>query len=113
MAHVHYCKCASCRQYSVLTLKMMALHRYFKRVGTLPDPKGPLSAEVPSSSISRMNAHIEAVLTREETGSSKRGPYTKLRSEERAQIAKRAMEHGVVRYYAKRFPGLKESSVRT
>ena len=39
-----------------------------------------------------MNA---AVLTREGTGSSKRGHCTKLRSEERAQIAKRAMEHGV------------------
>ena len=63
-----------------------------------------------------MNAHVEAVLTQEETGSSKGGPYTKLRSEERAQIAQRAMEHGVastVRYCTKKFPGLKESSVGT
>ena len=46
-----------------------------------------------------------------------RGEYTKLSSEEKAKIAKRAAEHGVaatIRYYAKRgFPHLKESSVRT
>ena len=45
-----------------------------------------------------------------------RGPYTKFTPEQKAEIGKRAAEHGVVatvRYYEKRFPGVKKSSVRT
>lgn len=45
-----------------------------------------------------------------------RGTYTKFTPERKAEIGKRAAEHGVaatVRYYEKRFPGIKESSVRT
>ena len=37
-----------------------------------------------------------------------RGPYTKFTPEQKAEIGKRAAEHGVVatvRYYEKRFPG--------
>ncbi len=44
-----------------------------------------------------------------------RGQYAKLTPEQKAEVGKRAAEHGIastIRYYAKRFP-LKESSVRT
>lgn len=91
----------------------MALYRYFKKADRcLPDPTGPLSREIPSS-ISKANEEVDAVLNRE---SGKRGPYLRLTSEEKAQIGKMALENGAaatVRSYAKKFPGLKESSIRT
>ena len=43
----------------------------------------------------------------------RRGTYTKYTTEQKAQIGKRAVEEGVVstiRYYAKKYPNLKESS---
>ena len=49
------------------------------------------------------------------SSSQRRGTYTKYTTEQKAQIGKRAAEEGVVstiRYYAKRYPNLKESSVR-
>ncbi len=45
----------------------------------------------------------------------KRGSYAKYTSEQKALIAKRAAEHGVVatiRHYAKEFPKLKDTTVR-
>ena len=47
---------------------------------------------------------------------AKRGPYAKFTAEQRAEIGKRAAEYGIVaaiRYYSKKYPDLKESSVRT
>ncbi len=44
----------------------------------------------------------------------KRGPYIRFTSEQKAQIGKIALENGVaatIRYRAKKYPGLKESSV--
>ena len=103
---------------------MFRLYRYFKKVQEpvdklLPDPKGPLSAKIPSSSISKVNHEVKGILLCDqvETGTaaqstSKRGPYTVLKNE---QIAKRIVlllpsDHTG---YAQKFPNLRESSVRT
>jgi transposase-like protein len=100
----------------------MALLRYFKRKddGLLPDPRGPLCGVVPSSSITCANAKVKAVLEADLKSSltssiASRGPYTKYTAEQRAQIGKRAAEEGVastVRYFANKYPNLKESTVR-
>ena len=48
--------------------------------------------------------------------SIKREEYTKLTSKEKAEIGKRASEHGIastIRHLAKKYPNLMESSVRT
>ena len=67
----------------------MALYRYFKASDTkLPDPRGPLSKEVPSTAIAAANGEVKHVVE--------------------LQRGKRAAEHGVVatvRYCEKRFPG--------
>ena len=94
----------------------MALHNYFKRIegGNLPDTRVSISKVVPSSAISAANSEVKA----RGLGTSKRGSYAKLTQQHKAEIGKRAAEHGIastVRYYAKRLPDcpLKESSVRT
>ena len=94
----------------------MALHNYFKTIeeGNLPDPRGSLSKVVPSSAISAANSEVKA----RGLGTSKRGSYAKLTQQQKAEIGKRAAEHGIaltICYYAKRHPDcpLKESSVRT
>ena len=103
----------------------MALLQYFKKVnvdkgypGNLPDPQGELSKEVPSSSISAANAEVAAVQSSAVGAKAGcRGTYLKMSAEKKAEIGRRAAEHGVlatVRYYATRLPvPLKESSVRT
>ena len=93
----------------------MALYRYFKQHSNdeLPDPQGPLSIEVPSTSIVSANEEVRRVVSKEP---AKRGPYAKFTAEQRAEIGKRAAEYGIVaaiRYYSKKYPDLKESSVRT
>ena len=94
----------------------MALHNYFKTIeeGNLPDPRGSLSKVVPSSAISAANSEVKA----RGLGTSKRGSYAKLTQQQKAEIGKRAAEHGIastIRYYAKRLPDcpLKERSGRT
>ena len=105
----------------------MALLRYFKKKNDhdhgLPDPRGPLSRVVPSSSITSANLKVKAVMeemksspTRDDSShSTSRGPYAKYTLEQKAQIGKRAAEEGVastVRHFAKKYPKLKESTVR-
>ena len=41
----------------------MALFKYFKRERNLPDPQGPLSEAVPSTSIEEANKEVKAELT--------------------------------------------------
>ena len=94
----------------------MALNRYFKvsQDTKLPDPRGPLSKEVPLTAIMAANNEVEHVV--ELQRGKMRGTYTKFTPEQKAEIGKQAVEHGVaatVRYYKKRFPGIKESSVCT
>ena len=95
----------------------MALYRYFgKEAGGLPNSSGPLSEEVPSSSIAAANAEVTKVINQDHARTSKRGQYTKLSAESRAKIRKRASECGLastIRYYAGKYPNLKESSVHT
>ena len=97
----------------------VALLRYFKPNGDtgamLPDPRGPLAKQVPSTSITSASEEVKDVLA-QGTEPTKRGAYAKFTPAQKAGIGKRAAEHGVaatVRYFEKKYPGLKESSVRT
>ena len=92
------------------------MYRYFKLHSSdrLPDPMGPLSLEIPSTSIVSANEEVRRVASAEP--SKQRGPYAKFTTEQRAVIGKQATEHGItatIRYNAKQFPDLKESSVCT
>ena len=97
----------------------MSLLRYFKASSDttkLPDPRGPLSKTVPSSSIESANTEMKRVIETEESSDRrKRGHYEKFSPELRFQIGKHAAENGVaatMRFYAKKFV-MKESSIRT
>ena len=90
----------------------MALYRYFKQHSNdkLPDPQGPLSIEVPSTSVVSANEEVRRVVSKEP---AKRGPYTKFTAEQTAEIGKRAADYGIVaaiRYYSKKYPDLRESA---
>ncbi len=95
----------------------MSLYNFFTRVekgesSRLPDPRGPLSKIIPSSSISAANSEVEKC--GETADCKKRSHYTKFTSEQRAEIGRRAAEHGVastIRYYTGQF-SLKESTIR-
>ena len=51
----------------------MSIRRYLKPINGLPDPRGSLSANLPSAAIASANREVEKV-----TGSAKkRGPYKK------------------------------------
>ena len=102
----------------------MALYRYYqlseKSSTKLPDPRGPLSKLVPSSSIASANENVKSLLeSKERTPNGRKGQhYTKISPEVKAEIGRRAAEHGVaatIRFYIKKLPDceLKESSVRT
>jgi len=89
----------------------MALYRYFqaseKSSCKLPDPRGPLSRLVPSSSIVSANEKVQSVLeSKERTQSGRKGQrYSELSPELKAGIGRQAAEHGVaatVRLYAKK-----------
>ena len=95
----------------------MALLKYFKRETSenngLPDPSGPLTKSVPSTSIAAANLNVRSII--ESQNRQKRGNYGKFTPEQKAMIGKRAAEHGVVAavwYYIKQFPNLKENTVR-
>ena len=58
---------------------MAGLHRYFTpqtRSECLPDPRGPLSREIPSSAITAANSEVKAILGNE--FKKERGHYHKL-----------------------------------
>ena len=81
----------------------------------LPDPSGPLSKVIPSSTIAKVNEKVSSVI--EKPAAASRGPYFHVTAAQRYQIGKRAAEFGVtnaLQYYAKNFPSLrlKETSVR-
>lgn len=95
----------------------MSLHRYFKpspkgSKSDLPSPFGPLSKNVPSSSIESANNYVRDVLTTMEH--SRRGTYQKYTAKDKARIAEYAIHHGTsaaVRHFSKEFPDLKRSTV--
>ena len=75
-----------------------------------------MSEKVPSSSIAAANAEVTEDINQDRASTSKRGQYTKLSAEARAEIGKRASECGIastIRHYAGKYPNLKESSVCT
>ena len=81
----------------------MALLRYFQRADPLlPKPDGPLSTVVPSSSITAANKEVKQApdLSDGARGKAsdpmpKHGKYEHYTGTEKAQIGKRAAEHGV------------------
>ena len=77
----------------------MSLLRYFKASSDttkLPDPCGPLSMTVPSSSIESANTEVKRVIETEESSDRRRrGQYEKFSPELRFQIGKHAAENGV------------------
>ena len=57
----------------------MALLRYMKPVGGLPDPRGSLSSSIPSQAIAEANKEVQKA-TGSAPGGGKRGPYKKYSS---------------------------------
>ena len=74
----------------------------------LPNPSGPLSKVIPSSSIGSCNAEVTKVLKQAKRFVIKKC-YTKLIPAQRYEIGKKGAEMGVtaaIRYYKKKFPDL-------
>ena len=73
----------------------MALLKYFKiekRGPPLPDPSGSLNQHLSSSAIEEANKEVTAVLG----DPAKRHPYLKISPEQKAIIARYAVNHGIV-----------------
>ena len=87
----------------------MSLYKYFKKTtgdeAFLPDPSGPLSTKVPSSTIAMANKEVMKVLgsTNEESNLARanRGQYESFTPVEKATIAKYAIEIGVTKAISK------------
>jgi len=85
----------------------------------LPNPSGVLSKAIPSSAIQSANTAVREVLIEREAPNAKRGRYQHYSDKEKAEIAKRAIDHGItdtVRHYASLYPERSEipvSSVAT
>ena len=98
----------------------MSLYKYFmiKDKVKLPHPTGPLSLSLSSSAIVAANTEVTKAVESMDSGkaSSKRGEYTKFSAAVKIELAKYAAQHEVaatLRHYAPKYPGLKESTVRT
>ena len=97
----------------------MALFKYFSLVSAtdkLPDPKGSLSSEIPSSAIASANVEVRKVIDDGTDGKHSHGSYTKLSAQVKAELGKYAAVNGIaatLRKYSKCYPSLKESSVKT
>ena len=68
----------------------MALLRYLKPINGLPDPKGPLSSEIPSSVIAEVSREVQ-----EATKNKKRRPYKTYSPSVCFEIGSYACQHGV------------------
>ena len=76
---------------------MSMILKYFKPIvkSALPSPEGPLSRDVPSSSIEAANKSVIAVVESEEGAiKQKRGSYEKYSPKEKATIANYTVLHG-------------------
>ena len=72
---------------------MMSILKYFKRTSTLPDPKGPLSEEIPTISIIETNKEVKKVI--DHPPNKRKGmTYIKVTPEVKAKIAKFAVKNG-------------------
>ena len=86
----------------------MALFRYFKREKSLPDPQGPLSGKVPSTSIEEANKEVKAV---SDKCGKERAPYMVATPEQKAKVGKYAAENGTTNaicHFSKELPSLKK-----
>ena len=102
---------------------IMALLKYFSvQSKSLPDPNGPLSSKVQPQAIESANKKVSALLAfdsspKDDGSGPSRGPYMKFSPEQKAQVARYAMESGnkqaIVRYSKQWGDDLKESTVRT
>ena len=96
-----------------IVCKEMALLRYMKPIGSLPDPRGPLSDFIPTQAIAEANKEVEKV----RAGDTKRGSYTKYSAADRAKIGKYACQHGAAaaaRHFTGKFKKrLSESTVKS
>ena len=97
-------------------LKVISKSPSDQKHSDLPDPTGPLSEKIPSSTIATVNAKVTSAVERP-AGAGSRGPYSHLTPEQKYRIGKRAAEFGVtstLRHYSKAIPdlSLKETSVR-
>ena len=73
----------------------MSLLSYFStKPQELPNPAGPLSVNLSSSSIEEANAVVTAVREGNSPINEKQGPYVKMTDELRAKIGKYASENG-------------------
>ena len=97
----------------------MSLLKFFSRVKTkdgFPDPSGPLSEAVPSSSIEEANKEVSAQLALvDDSGKKRRAAYMIATLEQKAKVGKYAAENGTtkaLRHFAKDMPNLKDSTVR-
>ena len=98
----------------------MALLKFLKKSSVLPHPNGPLSEQVPSSSIAAANKEVKSLVVTPVDGTGvKRGRsnYGTYSDEERARVGKCASEMGVantLRFFKDEFVDhpLKESTVR-
>ena len=65
---------------SFAVTRVMSILKYFKRVdiaAALPDPKGPLSDQVPSASISEANKEVMKTIAAVDKEPQKKGPLRK------------------------------------
>ena len=100
----------------------MSLLNYFSRKRkSLPDPNGPLSSTVKPQAIVSANKKVSALLdsssSKEDSFGSSRGPYMRFSPEQKAQVARYAVESGnkraIIRYSKLWGVDLKESTVIT
>ena len=101
----------------------MALLKYFSiQSKSLPDPNSPLSSTVKPQAIESANKKVSAFLAsdssaKDDSSGPSRGPYMKFSPEQKAQVARYAMESGnkraIIRYSKQWGVDLKESTVRT
>ena len=100
----------------------MLLYRYFKPLAkNLLDPEGPLSDELPLSTIKAANDAVVAVTTARQSNEgpkpTKRGPYVIHIGIQQAEVARFAIKHGnkaAIRCYSKEYSTeIKNSSVST
>ena len=103
----------------------MVLLKYFAKSKSLPDPNGPLSSKLKPETIDSANRKVSTLLASTGTSSVKddgseqrsRSSYMKFTPEQKAQVARYALESGnkraIMKYSKQWSVDLKESTVRT
>ena len=80
----------------LVLIDFVSLPLFCQQSPNLPDPSGPLSKVVWSSSIEAANTKVSALLSHQELKKkTSRGPYARFSAEKKAEVGRRAAEHGV------------------